>query len=201
MSEVQSPPSKGPFTSEASAKYRIFVADDDAVDSSRSDRFSGGRAGSSNLRASYERARNDTDGQKNAARPSCLRHELASGQRCRDCSAHTKRASRNRGAGSVFIHDSPEVARITLRAGARGFLSKSDPHEEIVAAMHEVRKRKLHVTTLVASKLETETERIPELDASPDPTLTPQEVASVLARSEMKIQADLAQIVQPQNRR
>ena len=101
----------------------------------------------------------------------------------------------------VTLHDSPEVARITLRAGARGFLSKSDPHEEIVAAMNEVRKRKLHVTTLVASKLETETERIAELDSSPDPTLTPQEIASVLARSEMKIQADLAQIVQPQNRR
>ena len=57
------------------------------------------------------------------------------------------------------------------------------------------------MTTLVASKLETETERIAELDSSPDPTLTPQEIASVLARSEMKIQADLAQIVQPQNRR
>jgi DNA-binding NarL/FixJ family response regulator len=100
----------------------------------------------------------------------------------------------------VTLHDSPEVAWITLRAGARGFLSKSDPHEELVAAMHEVRKRRLHVTRLVASKLETETERIAELDASPDPTLTPQEIASPLARSEMKMQADLARIVEPRNR-
>jgi DNA-binding NarL/FixJ family response regulator len=90
----------------------------------------------------------------------------------------------------VTLHDSPEVARITLRSGARGFLSRSDPPEELIAAMHEVRKRRLHLTRLVASKLEGETERIAELDASPDPSLTAQEIASVLARSEMKLQAD-----------
>jgi DNA-binding NarL/FixJ family response regulator len=101
----------------------------------------------------------------------------------------------------VTPHDSPEVARIALRAGARGFLSKSEPHEELVAAMYEVRKGRLHVTRLVASKLETETERIAKLDASPDPTLTPQEIASVLARSEMKMQTEFAQIVEPRNRR
>jgi two-component system invasion response regulator UvrY len=100
----------------------------------------------------------------------------------------------------LTLHDSPEVARITLRAGARGFLSRSDPPEALIAAMHEVRRRKLHLTKLVASKLETETERIAELDASPDPTLTALEIASVLARSEMKIQEELATIIQSRNR-
>jgi DNA-binding NarL/FixJ family response regulator len=97
----------------------------------------------------------------------------------------------------VTLHDSPEVARITLRAGARGFLSRSDPPEELIAAVYEVRKHRLHVTTQIASKLESETERIAELDASPDPTLTPHEIASVLARSEMKMHTVLARIVQP----
>jgi DNA-binding NarL/FixJ family response regulator len=100
----------------------------------------------------------------------------------------------------VTLHDSAEVARITLRAGARGFLSKSDVHQELVAALDEIRKRRLHVTGLVASKLETETERIAKLDASPDPTLTPEEIALVLARSEMKMKADLATIVRRGNR-
>ncbi|HXN29392.1 MAG TPA: response regulator transcription factor [Candidatus Acidoferrales bacterium] len=100
----------------------------------------------------------------------------------------------------VTLHDSPEVARITLRAGARGFLSRSDPPEELIAAVYEVRKCKLHLTTQVASKLETETERIAELGASPDPTLTPQEIASVSGRSEMKMQAEMATIVQLRGR-
>jgi DNA-binding NarL/FixJ family response regulator len=100
----------------------------------------------------------------------------------------------------VTLHDSPEVARIALRSGARGFLSKSDPPEAVIAAMREVRNRRLHVTRQIALKLAGETECIAELNASPDPTLTQQEIASVLARSEMKMQADLAQMVEPQNR-
>lgn len=200
MSEVQSPPSKGPFTSEASAKYRIFVADDDAVTRL-------GLIVSLGAVPGVQICGRATNARETIRMAKRMRPDLVVlGMNLRAVSVvETVRRIRNALPGTevlvVTLHDSPEVARITLRAGARGFLSKSDPHEEIVAAMHEVRKRKLHVTTLVASKLETETERIAELDASPDPTLTPQEIASVLARSEMKIQADLAQIVQPQNRR
>lgn len=200
MSEVQSPPSKGPFTSEASAKYRIFVADDDAVTRL-------GLIVSLGAVPGVQICGRATNARETIRMAKRMRPDLVVlGMNLRAVSVvETVRRIRNALPGTevlvVTLHDSPEVARITLRAGARGFLSKSDPHEEIVAAMHEVRKRKLHVTTLVASKLETETERIAELDSSPDPTLTPQEIASVLARSEMKIQADLAQIVQPQNRR
>ena len=200
MSEVQSPPSKGPFTSEASAKYRIFVADDDAA--SRL-----GLIVSLGAVPGVQICGRATNARETVRMAKRMRPDLVVlGMNLRAVSVvETVRRIRNALPRTEVLvvtrHDSPEVARIALRAGARGFLSKSDPHEELVAAMYEVRKGRLHITRLVASKLETETERIAELDASPDPTLTPQEIASVLARSEMKMAADLAQIVEPRNRR
>ena len=200
MSEVQTPPSKGPFTSEASAKYRIFVADDDAA--SRL-----GLIVSLGAVPGVQICGRATNARETVRMAKRMRPDLVVlGMNLRAVSVvETVRRIRNALPRTEVLvvtrHDSPEVARIALRAGARGFLSKSDPHEELVAAMYEVRKGRLHITRLVASKLETETERIAELDASPDPTLTPQEIASVLARSEMKMAADLAQIVEPRNRR
>ena len=200
MSEVQSPPSKGPFTSEASAKYRIFVADDDAA--SRL-----GLIVSLGAVPGVQICGRATNARETVRMAKRMRPDLVVlGMNLRAVSVvETVRRIRNALPRTEVLvvtpHDSPEVARIALRAGARGFLSKSDPHEELVAAMYEVRKGRLHVTRLVASKLETETERIAKLDASPDPTLTPQEIASVLARSEMKMQTEFAQIVEPRNRR
>ena len=200
MSEVQTPPSKGPFTSEASAKYRIFVADDDAA--SRL-----GLIVSLGAVPGVQICGRATNARETVRMAKRMRPDLVVlGMNLRAVSVvETVRRIRNALPRTEVLvvtrHDSPEVARIALRAGARGFLSKSDPHEELVAAMYEVRKGRLHVTRLVASKLETETERIAELDASPDPTLTPQEIASVLARSEMKMQTEFAQIVEPRNRR
>jgi two-component system response regulator NreC len=200
LSEVQAPPSKGPFTSEASAKYRIFVADDDAA--SRL-----GLIVSLGAVPGVQICGRATNARETVRMAKRMRPDLVVlGMNLRAVSVvETVRRIRNALPRTEVLvvtrHDSPEVARIALRAGARGFLSKSDPHEELVAAMYEVRKGRLHITRLVASKLETETERIAELDASPDPTLTPQEIASVLARSEMKMAADLAQIVEPRNRR
>ena len=199
MSEVQSPTSKGPLTSEASAKYRIFVADDDAA--SRL-----GLIVSMGAVPGVQICGRATNARETVRMAKRMRPDLVIlGMNLRAVSV-VETVQRIRSALPrtevlvVTLHDSPEVARITLRAGARGFVSKSDPHEELVAAMHEIRKRRLHVTRSVASKLETETERIAELDASPDPTLTPQEIASVLARSEMKMQAELEQIVEPRHR-
>lgn len=200
MSEVQTPPSKGPFTSEASAKYRIFVADDDAA--SRL-----GLIVSLGAVPGVQICGRATNARETVRMAKRMRPDLVVlGMNLRAVSVvETVRRIRNALPRTEVLvvtpHDSPEVARIALRAGARGFLSKSDPHEELVAAMYEVRKGRLHVTRLVASKLETETERIAKLDASPDPTLTPQEIASVLARSEMKMQTEFAQIVEPRNRR
>jgi len=200
LSEVQTPPSKGPFTSEASAKYRIFVADDDAA--SRL-----GLIVSLGAVPGVQICGRGTNARETVRMAKRMRPDLVVlGMNLRAVSVvETVRRIRNALPRTEVLvvtrHDSPEVARIALRAGARGFLSKSDPHEELVAAMYEVRKGRLHVTRLVASKLETETERIAELDASPDPTLTPQEIASVLARSEMKMQTEFAQIVEPRNRR
>jgi DNA-binding NarL/FixJ family response regulator len=200
LSEVQSPPSKGPFTSEASAKYRIFVADDDAA--SRL-----GLIVSLGAVPGVQICGRATNARETVRMAKRMRPDLVVlGMNLRAVSVvETVRRIRNALPRTEVLvvtpHDSPEVAPIALRAGARGFLSKSDPHEELVAAMYEVRKGRLHVTRLVASKLETETERIAKLDASPDPTLTPQEIASVLARSEMKMQTEFAQIVEPRNRR
>ena len=200
MSEVQSPPSKGPFTSEASAKYRIFVADDDAA--SRL-----GLIVSLGAVPGVQICGRATNARETVRMAKRMRPDLVVlGMNLRAVSVvETVRRIRNALPRTEVLvvtpHDSPEVAPIALRAGARGFLSKSDPHEELVAAMYEVRKGRLHVTRLVASKLETETERIAKLDASPDPTLTPQEIASVLALSEMKMQTEFAQIVEPRNRR
>jgi two-component system response regulator NreC len=200
LSEVQTPPSKGPFTSEASAKYRIFVADDDAA--SRL-----GLIVSLGAVPGVQICGRATNARETVRMAKRMRPDLVVlGMNLRAVSVvETVRRIRNALPRTEVLvvtpHDSPEVARIALRAGARGFLSKSDPHEELVAAMYEVRKGRLHVTRLVASKLETETERIAKLDASPDPTLTPQEIASVLARSEMKMQTEFAQIVEPRNRR
>jgi DNA-binding NarL/FixJ family response regulator len=200
LSEVQTPPSKGPFTSEASAKYRIFVADDDAA--SRL-----GLIVSLGAVPGVQICGRATNARETVRMAKRMRPDLVVlGMNLRAVSVvETVRRIRNALPRTEVLvvtpHDSPEVAPIALRAGARGFLSKSDPHEELVAAMYEVRKGRLHVTRLVASKLETETERIAKLDASPDPTLTPQEIASVLARSEMKMQTEFAQIVEPRNRR
>ena len=140
MSEVQSPPSKGPFTSEASAKYRIFVADDDAVTRL-------GLIVSLGAVPGVQICGRATNARETIRMAKRMRPDLVVlGMNLRAVSVvETVRRIRNALPGTevlvVTLHDSPEVARITLRAGARGFLSKSDPHEEIVAAMNEARKR------------------------------------------------------------
>lgn len=96
-------------------------------------------------------------------------------------------------------HVSADVARVALRAGAAGYVVKSDPAEELIAAVKKVRKRKPHVTKRLARKLRREIERIKSLRSShqdgPDATLSREQITSVLVRSEMNIRREAAVMI------
>jgi two-component system response regulator NreC len=97
----------------------------------------------------------------------------------------------------VTLHVSEDVARIALLAGARGYVAKSDPPEELIAAVKKVRKRKPHVTKRLARKLRRDIKRIQSLRSgdqapAPDSTLSPEQITSILVRSEMKIREEAA---------
>jgi DNA-binding NarL/FixJ family response regulator len=87
----------------------------------------------------------------------------------------------------VSLHLSPEIATVALRAGARGYVAKSDTRGELISAVQRVRRRKLHLSKRLAIKLRGETKKIIGRNAVPDHTLTPEHVASVLIRSEMQL--------------
>ncbi len=51
----------------------------------------------------------------------------------------------------LTLHDSDQVVREVLNAGARGFLLKSDPARDLVAAVEALRQDKTYFTSKVAS--------------------------------------------------
>jgi DNA-binding NarL/FixJ family response regulator len=95
----------------------------------------------------------------------------------------------------VTCHDSLEVARIALRAGARGFLGKSDSNQELIDAVYKVRERRFYIRAKLSPILQEETERMAARNASPDFTLTRQEMVAVLARSQVKLRAHFLDIL------
>ena len=98
----------------------------------------------------------------------------------------------------VTMHASEDVARLALRSGARGLVAKSDPISELIAAVQNVREHKPYVTSRLAAKLQDEVERIKEAQRSvdqfplPDPELTREQIAAVLACAEEKIRQEAA---------
>ena len=86
----------------------------------------------------------------------------------------------------VSLLFSPEIATIALRAGARGYLGKSDSREELITAVQNVCRRFPHVSSRFPAKSRIEA-KFAGLDALPDPTLTSEQIAAVLVRSEMKM--------------
>ena len=60
----------------------------------------------------------------------------------------------------LTLHISEEIARVALRSGVRGYVTKSDPHSELIAAVQSVREHRSYVTSQLAAKLQDEIERI-----------------------------------------
>ena len=97
----------------------------------------------------------------------------------------------------VTMHASEDVARLALRSGARGLVAKSDPISELIAAVQNVREHKPYVTSRLAAKLQDEVERIKAQRSVdqlplPDPELTREQIAAVLACAEEKIRQEAA---------
>jgi two-component system response regulator NreC len=96
----------------------------------------------------------------------------------------------------LTLHVSEEIARVALRSGIRGYVTKSDPHSELIAAVQSVREQKPYVTSLLAAKLQDEIGRIaaqPSLDHCPlpDPGFTPEQIAAALVRSEERMRKEV----------
>jgi two-component system response regulator NreC len=97
----------------------------------------------------------------------------------------------------VTMHASEDIARLALRSGARGLVTKSDPISEIITAVQNVREHKPYVTSHLAAKLQDELERIKAQRSVdhfplPDPELTREQIAAVLARAEEKMGQEAA---------
>ena len=100
----------------------------------------------------------------------------------------------------LTLHVSEEIARVALRSGIRGYVAKSDPHSELIAAVQSVREQKPYVTSLLAAKLQDEIGRIeaqPSLDDGPppDPGFTPEQIAAALVRSEERLRKEVDAIL------
>jgi DNA-binding NarL/FixJ family response regulator len=97
----------------------------------------------------------------------------------------------------VTLLDSPDVAAIVFRAGARALITKSDRPEELHHAVSNVRKRQHYITRKLRAKL---SEPLGSFDGCPDPELSSDEIARVMNFAEMKIRAELFAII-PRRRR
>ena len=100
----------------------------------------------------------------------------------------------------LTLHSSEEIARVALRSGVHGYVTKSDPHSELIAAVQSVREQKPYVTSSLAAKLQDEIGRIeaqPSADHGPlpDPEFTPEQIAAALVRSEEKIRKEVDAIL------
>ncbi|MGC1912273.1 MAG: response regulator transcription factor [Candidatus Acidiferrales bacterium] len=85
---------------------------------------------------------------------------------------------------------SPDLAWIALRAGARGYVTKTDSCEELATAVYKVCRQEPHLTTSLPPKTREEIIHIAR-HAVPDSELTLEVIASVLVRSEMKLAAEV----------
>jgi DNA-binding NarL/FixJ family response regulator len=97
----------------------------------------------------------------------------------------------------LTLHISEEIARVALGSGARGYVTKSDPHSELIAAVQSVREHRPYVTSRLAAKLQDEIERIEAQRSAddfqlPDPELSQEQIAAVLALAEEKIRQEAA---------
>ena len=100
----------------------------------------------------------------------------------------------------VTMHTSKDVARMALRLGVRGFVGKSDPISELIAAVQKVREHEPYVTSQLAAELQDEVERIKaqdRVDHFPlsDAELTRTQIDAVLARSEERINREAAKML------
>jgi two-component system response regulator NreC len=100
----------------------------------------------------------------------------------------------------LTLHISEEIALVALRLGVRGYVTKSDPHSELLAAVQSVREHRSYVTSQLAAKLQDEIERI-EAQRSADhfsPTdgqFTQQQTVAALLRSEEEMRKKVAAIL------
>jgi two-component system response regulator NreC len=99
----------------------------------------------------------------------------------------------------VTMHTSKDVARMALRLGVRGFVGKSDPISELIAAVQKVREHEPYVTSQLAAELQDEVERIKAQDVDhfplSDAELTRTQIDAVLARSEERINREAAKML------
>jgi DNA-binding NarL/FixJ family response regulator len=91
----------------------------------------------------------------------------------------------------LTLHISEAIARMALRSGARGYVTKSDSRSELIAAVQSVREHRPYVTSRLAEKLQDEIERI-EAQRSADHFMpagrqfTREQIVAALVRSEEK---------------
>jgi DNA-binding NarL/FixJ family response regulator len=102
----------------------------------------------------------------------------------------------------VTMHASEDIARMALRSGAHGIVTKSDPISELIAAVQSVREHRLYVTSQLATQLQDElqpTKAQCAVDHFPlyEPELTREEITAVLARAEDKIHNEIAAMLHP----
>jgi two-component system, NarL family, nitrate/nitrite response regulator NarL len=99
----------------------------------------------------------------------------------------------------VPLHTSEDIARLALRSGARRFVAKSGPISELIAAVQNAQQHK-YVTSQLAAKLQDEIGRIEAKRSTdhfplPDPELTREQIATILARSEEKSRLEAAEML------
>jgi DNA-binding NarL/FixJ family response regulator len=102
----------------------------------------------------------------------------------------------------LTLHVSEEIARVALRSGVRGYVTKSDPISELIAAVQSVREHKPYVTSQLATQLQDELEQTKAqcaVDHFPlyEPELTREQITAVLARAEEKIHNEIAAMLDP----
>jgi DNA-binding NarL/FixJ family response regulator len=95
----------------------------------------------------------------------------------------------------VTLIDSPEVAEIALRTGARAVITKSDPPEELLQAVGEVSNQRRYVTRMFRTKLgATLSLLLYSSDACSDSDLTSDAIGRVMERAEMRVKAEFLAI-------